>query len=623
MAVRNSNRLSRSVKIRAVAYIRRSTTNHQEQSLEGQRRDIERWAEENGYEIVRWYEDDGISGDATEKRIGFRQMHHDATNGRDFDVILCWDLSRFGRFDSIEAGQWINPLRRAGVRLLTVKDGPADWTSFEGRVMSAINSEAKHQYILGIADSAPRGMIQRAEKGHLCGQAAPYGFDRIEVDETGQHQGRLRPGERAKSRKSHITLVPSDDPLKVKTLKWIFKTYAETDVGVRALAASLNERGIPSPGSDRRDRAGNPISDGQWWLGTVRDILRNEVYCGDFIWAKRRIGKYRRVAAGVVKERELELTKNGTCAVKRNVREEWTIVKDAHAALVDRATFERVQEKLTRRKLSTTPKKNGDRYLLSGLVRCGHCGAKMYGTRGTKRARGSERRGTVATVYEYHKYICSTYNNKGKTECKHHAIDQRVLTDFIIRQLQIALLDGQTKDELRACIRKQLAVKVAPAEPGQVESLKKKLAECNRRVEKWTENVLDADPDVKDLLSAKLSGLRKERDRLADDLAKMDRVTAKPKQPTDLDAEAERIAGHLWTLADDLHRAEPARVRELFNRMVESVELWFDHIPRGKQTICQLSNGILHLRPDPLIFRLVSRGDRIRTCDIQLPKLAL
>ena len=116
-------------------------------------------------------------------------MHHDATNGRDFDFILCWDLSRFGRFDSIKAGRWINPLRRAGVKLFTVKDGPADWTSFEGRVMSAINSEAKHQYILGIADSAPRGMIQRTEKGHLCGQAAPYGYDRIEVDENGQQQG--------------------------------------------------------------------------------------------------------------------------------------------------------------------------------------------------------------------------------------------------------------------------------------------------------------------------------------------------------------------------------------------------------------------------------------------------
>ena len=155
MVTRHSSRSPHSVKTRTVAYIRRSTTK-QEMSLAGQRADIERFAKENGYEIIRWYEDDGISGDATEKRAGFRQMHHDATNGRDFDLIISWDLSRFGRFDSIEAGRWVDPLRRAGVKLVTVKEGPADWTSFEGRVISAINSEAKHQFLEGIAESASR-----------------------------------------------------------------------------------------------------------------------------------------------------------------------------------------------------------------------------------------------------------------------------------------------------------------------------------------------------------------------------------------------------------------------------------------------------------------------------------
>jgi len=364
---------------------------------------------------------------------------------------------------------------------------------------------------------------------------------------------------------------------------------------------------VPSPGSDRRDRCGNRTTDGKWYIGTIREILRNEAYIGDFIWAKRRIGKYTRVAGGRVKERELELTASGNVAAKRNVREEWTIVKDAHPALVDRSTFERVQQKLALRTRTTSnKKKNGDRYLLTGLVRCGHCGAKMYGTRGTRRKNDK--------VYVYEKYICSTYQMKGRTECQHHAVDQADLTDFIIRQLQEALLGGQAKDELRACIRKRLAAKVSPAEPGQVEAMKRKLAECNQRVEKWTENVLDADPDVKDLLSAKLSGLRKERDRLADELAKLDTTTTTSKKPADLDAEAERVASHLWTLAADLHRAEPVRVRELFNRMVDRIELWFGDVTRGtrgKTTVRRLSNGILHLRPDSTIFRLVNRGDRI------------
>ena len=63
-----------------VGYLRRSTSK-QEKSLQDQRREIERYALQNGYDILRWYEDDGISGDATEKRVGFLKMHGLAING--------------------------------------------------------------------------------------------------------------------------------------------------------------------------------------------------------------------------------------------------------------------------------------------------------------------------------------------------------------------------------------------------------------------------------------------------------------------------------------------------------------------------------------------------------------
>ncbi len=41
----------------------------------------------------------------------------DAEQQGDFKPILCWDQDRFGRFDSIEAGEWISRLRRVGVEL--------------------------------------------------------------------------------------------------------------------------------------------------------------------------------------------------------------------------------------------------------------------------------------------------------------------------------------------------------------------------------------------------------------------------------------------------------------------------------------------------------------------------
>ena len=68
-----------------------------------------------------------------------------------------------------------------------------------------------------------------------------------------------------------------------------------------------------------------------------------------------------------------------------NPREAWTVVKNAHEALVDQGTFDAVQAKIQRRRrrpgqgYRTHTKGNGDAYLLTGLVYCQHCGRKMHG----------------------------------------------------------------------------------------------------------------------------------------------------------------------------------------------------------------------------------------------------
>jgi DNA invertase Pin-like site-specific DNA recombinase len=238
--------------IPAAGYLRRST-NKQEKSLDDQRREIERYAAEHGYVIVRWYIDDGISGDATDKRLDFQRMHKDACNGRDFDVILCWDQDRFGRFNSMEAGFWIHPLMQAGVRLATVTEGPVDWNDFAGRMVYSIKQEGKHQFLVDLSRNVARRQIQNAMDGYLCGQAAPYGFDRMILDEAGEPRQRVHNGDQfVKPRSWHVTLVPSDDPEKLKWAKWLFATYANSDIGLRAMANELNARGRPLHGLSTR-----------------------------------------------------------------------------------------------------------------------------------------------------------------------------------------------------------------------------------------------------------------------------------------------------------------------------------------------------------------------------------
>ena len=298
--------ISHSTQIAAVGYLRRSTRK-QEKSIADQKRAIEQWADGQGYRIVRWYIDDGISGDSTEQRADFLRMRSDTERG-DFEAVLCWDQDRFGRFDSLDAGYWIKPFRDAGVTLVTLNEGPINWNDFAGRLMYNIKQEGKHQFLRDLSRNTARGQITNALNGYLCGQAAPYGYDRMLVDVSGEHRQRVGSGEQiAKPRSWHVTLVLSDDPERVETAKWLFQTYAETDIGLRSMANELNRRGVPGPGG------------GAWWIGTIREILKRPVYAGDFIWPQRRMGKYHRVAGTEIKERDpSERRANGQPLVRDN-----------------------------------------------------------------------------------------------------------------------------------------------------------------------------------------------------------------------------------------------------------------------------------------------------------------
>lgn len=114
--------------IPACAIIRNSDRKQEKNSPEDQREFCE-WLTDQGhpnhespdygckFSIEGWYEDISISGDHTEKRGSFNRMVADCAAGS-YEAILCWDQDRFGRFDMIEAGHLIHPLRKKGVYLV-------------------------------------------------------------------------------------------------------------------------------------------------------------------------------------------------------------------------------------------------------------------------------------------------------------------------------------------------------------------------------------------------------------------------------------------------------------------------------------------------------------------------
>lgn len=135
-------------------------------------------------------------------------------------------------------------------------------------------------------------------------------------------------------------------------------------------------------------------------------------------------------------------------------QEEWIIIENHHEPIIDKDTFKRLQNVITARKTSGKQADN-ERWLLTGIVECTHCGRPMFG-RYRKKPSGKE----------YFHYVCSSYMKRA--ECFHHFIDRDLLENTVIDYLmdaknfsgkseEIISTDAQTEDiilQLKAGLRR-------------------------------------------------------------------------------------------------------------------------------------------------------------------------
>jgi DNA invertase Pin-like site-specific DNA recombinase len=107
------------MQFRAAMYLRVSRDS---QTTEYQRMVLTKLAEGRGFEIVKEYEDQGISGGkGRDKRPAFNQMLKDAMRRR-FDVLLVWSMDRLGR-SVLHVAQVMAELDAASVALISEQQG--------------------------------------------------------------------------------------------------------------------------------------------------------------------------------------------------------------------------------------------------------------------------------------------------------------------------------------------------------------------------------------------------------------------------------------------------------------------------------------------------------------------
>jgi len=513
--------------IPAVAYIRMSSSK-QEASPERQREEITRLAERHGYHVVREYSDEAVSGAATHKRHGFLRMVKDAETKGDFRVILVWDLSRFGRFDSVESGKYVDTLRRASVELHTVTEGRIDWTTFGGRLLYTINQEAKNQFLVDLSHNIRSGLRRKAERGQLhC--LVPYGMVKEVRDETGSVVRCVRYGERFRVPRTWSSRLVPDDGEQRKVVEWIFREFAGKDMSIRSLAIALTEQGVASPrGTDF------------WGASTVRQILMNPAYAGI----------YRR---GVKP------------SVKFSSADPLIVLEDNHPAIVSRKIFDKAQARLfARREKGGRGTKRSRR--LSGLLRCGHCGGGMA-------LRPYKKDGRARDLYYFHCFDVR--------RCHTRMVSERWLESLLCRYIQLAFMSPEAEGELRRAVERRARVARAEASGASAERrrLTRSLKELEKKIRRGESNLVLLERDEIPAARKALSKLREQRGHLEASLEALGAAGAAAGRSVD-EAVAKAMS-ELGRLYERLGDADTVTAREAFRALFARVRLFWH--PRNGQ----------------------------------------
>lgn len=258
--------------LRAVEYVRMSTAG-QDQSLELQRQAIAAYALAHGHNIVRSYSDAGISGVTLQGRKGLQALLRDVmSEQRDFDFILVYDVSRWGRFQSSdESAYYEHHCRLNGAEVIYVAEPFKNDSSILGTLVKSMKRAMAGEYSRELSVKVRAGQEKIFRQGFSVSHNPHLGYRREIVSPILSRCIQLEPGERKaiQSDRVRVVLGPLDEQ---RLVRRIFKLYTTTDITFRGLTSLLNSEGHVAPGGRK------------FTTTIIRQILRNELYVGTAVW---------------------------------------------------------------------------------------------------------------------------------------------------------------------------------------------------------------------------------------------------------------------------------------------------------------------------------------------------
>ena len=305
-------------------------------SIQNQKKILQKAAKDKGYTDTIFFVDDGITG-TTMKRPGFQKMIAAIEAGY-ISAVFVKDLSRLGR-NYIEVGKLTEeffPLH--DVRLVAVSDGV---DSDEGEDDFTPFKNIMNEYYA--KDISKKRRIVNKMKGNAGVPLSPppYGYIKNPDD-------------------PRFWVV---EPEAAEVVRRIYRMALE-GYGLAEIAARLAADGVVNPTYYWRSRgtsrggSKSTVEPTKWGHTTVKKILTLQEYCGDVINFKSYSKSYKM-------KKRIE-----------NPEENRAIFLNVHEAIIDRQTWEKVQalQKGTRRKKPTVTQEPS---VFSGLLKCPECGGNL------------------------------------------------------------------------------------------------------------------------------------------------------------------------------------------------------------------------------------------------------
>ena len=392
-------------------------------SIKNQKLILSKYAEDNKFQNIKFFVDDGYSG-TTFTRPAFMEMMELAESGQ-IGTIIVKDHSRLGR-NRLVVGQLLEEdFVRLNIRYIAIMDnidsskGLNDFLPIQDwfNEMHAKNTSQKVRAVLK----------SKGESGISLANNVPYGYKKDETDKT----------------KWVI------DETSAEVVKEIYNLFIQGH-GTFEIARILTEQNIMTPAEyfvsiGRTFPTRLQTLKHQWNATTVASILDRQEYMGDTVNFKYTIRSYK-------DKTKVPIPK-----------EDWQIFKNTHEPIIDEYTWNIAQELRNNRK---NPTRSGRKSIFSGLLFCNDCGKKLYF------------QSPVVDLNAKDHYRCSSYK-KNISLCTSHWITDEVLQVLVLENIQKVVSYMKNFEDL--FIKEQLA-KSSQNEAKQIAKNKKELEKAKNRI---------------------------------------------------------------------------------------------------------------------------------------------